>query len=456
MVNRELLQKYDRPGPRYTSYPTAPEWTKAYGPEAYEAALRQASTSGDPLTLYFHIPFCRARCAYCGCTTVITQRPERADEYIRRLKREMELVSVSLGSRRKVAQLHWGGGTPTYLSPDQIDRLYAAISDHFEIDRAGEIAIEVDPRVTTVEQLQLLRRLGFNRISLGVQDLTPKVQEAIGRDQTAEQTETLFRHCRELGFAGINIDLIYGLPYQTVENFAATMAEVIRMGADRIAVYSFAYLPDVKAHQRLISPDTLPSPATKYDLFATVVEKFLEAGYVQIGMDHFARPEDELARSLAEGRLYRNFMGYTTRSTSDSIGFGMSAISEISGTFAQNLSKLDAYGEAIDAGRLAVYRGWRLTPDDLIRKQAILSLMCNFMLSYVAMDGCFGIDSRQYFSREMDQLTPFIEDGFLTVHEDGVTVLPAGRIFVRNIAMVFDAYLPKDGKGKAPVFSRTI
>ena len=454
-VSRQLLKKYDRPGPRYTSYPTAPEWSADFGPDDYKTALNQVAGEHDPLSLYFHIPFCKERCRYCGCTTVITQSPDRVERYLGQLDRELELVAAHFPTRKRVMQLHWGGGTPTHLTCPQIKTLFGSIAKRFDIDPAGEIAIEVDPRVTTEEQLRLLRGLGFNRISLGVQDLTPQVQEAIGRNQTAEETIALFNYCREIGFAGINVDLIYGLPYQTVENFAATIAEITRLGADRVAVYSFAYLPDIRPHQRSILPAWLPTAETKYDLFATAVEKFHEAGYIQIGMDHFARPTDELARALGEGRLYRNFMGYTTRSTRDSIGFGMSAISELAHTFTQNLSKIDAYGAAIDSGRLATYRGWRLTLDDRIRQQAILSLMCNFRLRFADLDDQFDMNSRDYFALELGQLQTFIDDGFLAVGDDEVTVLPRGRVFVRNIAMVFDAYLRKSGKD-GPVFSRTI
>jgi oxygen-independent coproporphyrinogen-3 oxidase len=455
-VSRELLKKYDRPGPRYTSYPTAPEWSADFGPAEYEAALDLVAADDAPLSLYFHIPFCKERCRYCGCTTVITQNADRVERYIGQLDRELELVAAHFPTRKRVTQLHWGGGTPTHLTCPQIERLFGAIAARFAIDPAGEIAIEVDPRVTSEEQLRLLRRLGFNRISLGVQDLTPNVQEAIGRNQTAEETTRLFNLSRAVGFTGINVDLIYGLPYQTVENFAATIADIVRLGADRVAVYSFAYLPDIRPHQRAILPAWLPSAERKYDLFATAVETFQEAGYIQIGMDHFAKPTDELARAVKEGRLYRNFMGYTTRSTRDSLGFGMSAIGELAHTFAQNVSKIDAYGAAIEAGRPATYRGRRLSLDDRIRQQAILSLMCNFTLRFDDLDARFAINSRDYFAPETGQLQTFVDDGLLAVDTDGGTVQPQGRIFVRNVAMMFDAYLRKSGREGGPVFSRTI
>ncbi len=455
-IDRSLLRKYDRPGPRYTSYPTVPEWSSDFGPEDYRQCLKRLATEKKPLSLYFHIPFCKSRCLYCGCTTVVSKDSKRAEIYIDHLRQEMALVAEHLADNNRVFQLHWGGGTPTFLTLPQIEKLFGSISDYFTFDDEAEMAIEVDPRVTTVEHLELLRRLGFNRISMGVQDLTPVVQELIGRNQTAEETVDLFNHCRRLGFSGINVDLIYGLPGQDVKNFSDTIDAVIKIGADRVAVYSFAYLPGVKPHQKHIPPETLPSMTDKYDLFATAVEKFLSEGYAQIGMDHFAKPEDELSVALAEGRLHRNFMGYTTRPAADSLGFGMSSISELSGAFAQNVSKLSDYQDLISSGEPATFRGCNLTRDDLIRQRAIISLMCNFTLTYEAMDRAFDIDSRKYFELELNDLKQFIDDGLAEVTEAGINVFPRGRLFVRNIAMVFDAYLRDEGNENRQVFSRTI
>jgi oxygen-independent coproporphyrinogen-3 oxidase len=455
-VSRELLKKYDQPGPRYTSYPTVPEWLSEFGSEDYISALKKAAKSDWPLSLYFHIPFCRKRCAYCGCTTMVAGNSKVADDYILSLEKEMAIITNYLGGRKKVIQLHWGGGTPTYLNVEQIKDLFSKISGNFEIDNSGEIAIEVDPRVTTEAQVKILKELGFNRISMGVQDLTPQVQKAIGRGQTLEQTEALFRLCRNLGFTGINIDLIYGLPYQEVESFAATITKVIELGVDRVAVYSFAYLPGMRPHQKAILPDTLPAPARKYELFAAAVEEFTAAGYLQIGMDHFARKEDDLAKASSEGKLYRNFMGYTSRRAPDSIGFGMSAISEIGGVFAQNISQLTAYTKSIDDSRPATFRGRKLTLDDRIRQRAILSLMCNFVLKFDSLDREFGINSRHYFSLELSELKSFIDDGLISMDAEAIHVTNTGRILVRNIAMVFDAYLRSKGKKGKPTFSRTI
>ena len=455
-IDRRLLRKYDRPGPRYTSYPTVPEWSNDFGPDDYRQCLTILAREKKPLSLYFHIPFCKTRCLYCGCTTVVSKDSGRAEIYIDHLRQEMALVAEHLGGNNRVFQLHWGGGTPTFMTLPQIEKLFGSISDHFVFDDEAEMAIEVDPRVTSVEQLKLLRSLGFNRISMGVQDLTPVVQQLIGRNQTAEETIRLFNDCRKLGFSGINVDLIYGLPGQDVENFSQTIDAVTDMGADRVAVYSFAYLPGVKPHQKHISPDSLPSMTAKYDLFATAVEKFLSHGYSQIGMDHFAKPEDELSVALAEGRLHRNFMGYTTRPAADSLGFGMSSISELSGAFAQNVSKLNDYQDLISGGQPATFRGCRLSQDDLIRQRAIISLMCNFTLDYATMDRAFNIDSKKYFELELSDLKQFIDDGLAQVTDTGIKVLPQGRIFVRNIAMVFDAYLRDEGNENRQVFSRTI
>lgn len=455
-INCDLLRKYDRPGPRYTSYPTVPEWSTDFGSGDYEKALKRISGSDDPLALYFHIPFCAARCFYCGCTTEIIKDNSAVDSYIDQLQQEMALVTSLLGKRRRVIQLHWGGGTPTALSCGQMEKLYQHIADHFDLDMKGELSVEIDPRVTTFEQLRRLRRLGFNRISLGIQDLASRVQEAIGRCQTAEQSKKVFAQCREEGFASINVDLVYGLPHQTVESFSKTVKEIAAMRPDRVAVYSFAYLPDLKSHQRRIPVETVPSTACKYDLFASAVEGFLENGYIQIGMDHFALPDDELAQALKAERLHRNFMGYTTRPTSNSLGFGMSAISELQEAFAQNLSRLELYGQALASGKPATFRGCHLTADDLIRRQAILSLMCNFRLAFKDVDDRFQIDSRSYFKNELAELESFISDDLIEISHDVITVRPAGRIFVRNIAMGFDAYLRR-GKAKDKLaFSRTI
>jgi len=453
---RDLLYKYDRPGPRYTSYPTVPEWSDTFGPENYIEALNRASESTDPLSLYIHIPFCKMRCFYCGCNTTITSNPEKPKEYLEALGEELDMVTGHLKDRNVLSQMHWGGGTPTYLTADQIKWLFARITDKYTFSEDAEIALEVDPRITTQNQLQLLRKLGFNRISLGVQDFNENVQSAIGRYQTEDQTKSLFSLCRDLGYSGINIDLIYGLPLQTIDNFTHSIQQVIEMQADRVAVYSYAHLPGLKAHQRRISDNDLPQAEQKYELFATAVDRFLEAGYVQIGMDHFARPDDELAKAVKNGTLHRNFMGYTTKRTSDMLGIGMSAIGDIGGCFAQNYSKIKTYLEPIGQGTNAVFRGFQLNEDDRIRRWSIISIMCNGVLDFKALQEKFNVSYNEYFASEDNDLTEFINDGLLEQTDTKLTVTPRGMIFVRNIAMVFDAYLRKKVDGKGPLFSRTI
>ncbi|MCK5125845.1 MAG: oxygen-independent coproporphyrinogen III oxidase [candidate division Zixibacteria bacterium] len=453
---QKLLHKYDRPGPRYTSYPTVPEWSDKFSPEDYIQALKRASETNEPLSLYVHIPFCRKRCFYCGCNTTITKKPEKPADYLLTLKREIEIVTNQLDQRNRLIQMHWGGGTPTYLTTEQIEWLFNEISAKFEFLEDAEIAIEVDPRVTTTEQLELLAKLGFNRISLGVQDFNEKVQTAIGRNQTQDQTLSLFKTCRELGFNGINIDLIYGLPFQTVQNFSKSIQQVIDLKTDRVAVYSYAHLPSIITHQRRIDENALPQTEQKYKLFATAIEKFIDAGYVQIGMDHFARSDDELALAVKNGTLHRNFMGYTTKRTSDMLGIGMSAIGDIGGSFAQNYSKLDTYMRPIAENQNAVFRGCVLTEDDKIRRWTIISIMCNGVLDFTELEKQFGIKYAEYFTDEDKELAEFIGDGLMERTESGLKVTAKGMIFVRNISLVFDAYMRSKRDGKTPLFSRTI
>lgn len=453
-----LLRQYDRPGPRYTSYPTAVEFNDSFDDSAYRGRLQAAaSAQGEPLSLYTHLPFCEERCSYCGCMVIITQKREVAVRYLAYLEREIAMLAERLGSRRRIVQHHWGGGTPTYLEPAQMQRLHDVVSRYFEFDPEAEKAIEIDPRVTTREQLDLLRGLGFNRLSMGVQDFTPEVQEAIHRRQTERQTRELYEYARSVGFDSINVDLIYGLPRQGLETFRRTLASVVDMRPDRIAVYSYAHVPWLRPHQKQIDPATLPDAALKFELFGAAVETFLGGGYAAIGMDHFALPGDELAQAAAERRLHRNFMGYTTRPAPDMFGTGVSAIGDVRGAFAQNLKKLPPYYAAIDAGRFPIERGYALDSDDLLRRHVITQLMCNFHLDRRELEGRFGIDFERYFEAELHELSGGagpVADGFLTIGRDALDVTPRGRLFVRNICMTFDRYLP--AHAGRPVFSRTI
>lgn len=452
----ELVEKYDKAGPRYTSYPTAPEWNEAYGPDGYAIALQEASVHIDePLSFYLHIPFCRKRCWFCGCTTMVASTPDAIDSYIDCVEREVAMISAHLGGRRKVSQFHWGGGTPSFLTDSQTVRAYEIFSGEFEILQDAEISIELDPRTTTPERVALLLSLGFNRLSMGVQDFAPDVQSAIGRNQDAALVITLYQTCRQAGFESVNFDLVYGLPMQTPDGFRQTLDRTIELRPDRVALYSYAHLPSRQPNQRAIDDTTLPTAQVKSELFSLARARFLESGYVQIGMDHFVLPDDELARAAERGKLRRNFMGYTVNAARDWIGVGMSSISYVSDNFAQNASEIDLYSAAIDKGEFAVYRGMKLSKDDLIRQHAIMEIMCNFRLDFAEADRKFGVSVANYLQNEIAELSPFADDGLLTVDSDGITVTPSGRLFVRNIAMVFDAYLKKAGKPKAQ-FSRTI
>jgi oxygen-independent coproporphyrinogen-3 oxidase len=453
-----LLRQYDRPGPRYTSYPTAVEFTDRFDEAAYRGRLQAAASNADaPISLYMHVPFCEERCTYCGCMTIITKKRSVAGRYLEYLEREIAMLGTQLGGRRRVVQHHWGGGTPTYLTPEQIEHLYGTVSRHFDLDPEAETAIEIDPRVTTREQLTLLRSLGFNRLSMGVQDFTPEVQQAIGRHQPETLTRDVYEFARTIGFTSINIDLIYGLPLQTPETFTRTLDTVAAMRPDRVAVYSYAHVPWLRPHQSRLEPSQLPDREMKFELIGAAVDTFKEAGYQPIGMDHFALPGDALAVAARERRLHRNFMGYTTRRAGDMLGVGVSAIGDLRGALAQNVKKLPHYYNAIDAGAFPIGRGYLLTSDDLIRRHVISELMCNFFVDRHEVSSRFGVDFDTYFAGELEALTAAggpVDDGFLRVRSDALEVPDEGRLFVRNICMHFDNYLPAH-RGRA-VFSQTI
>ncbi len=454
----ETIRRFDRPGPRYTSYPTAVEFHEGVGEDAYSERLTAANALGwkSALSLYAHLPFCEHRCLFCGCHVVITPHMPVAERYLEYVKLEVDRVASLLPDRRDVAQMHWGGGTPTYFSPGQLSDLMAKYREHFHFPEGAEVAIEVDPRVTSHYHLDRLVELGFNRLSMGVQDLTPEVQTAITRDQTYEQTAGLMEYARKVGFTeGINLDLIYGLPEQKPETFETNLDQVLGLRPDRIALYSFAYVPWIRGHQKKLDNESLPSADLKLQLYVTAMERFLEAGYEPIGMDHFALPDDELAIAAGEGRLHRNFMGYSVMPASDMIAFGISGIGEVQGAFFQNEKKLSTYYEALDAGGLPIQRGYVLDEDDRIRQHVIREIMCNFQLSKAEVSERFGIEFDEYFSRSLGLLQEMSDAGFVDVTEERLLVREEGRLFVRNICMVFDRYLEaKTGDG--PVFSRTV
>lgn len=453
-VPLELLRRYNVQGPRYTSYPTAPMWKESFGAADYERILAESAAGASPLSLYFHLPFCEKLCYFCGCTVVITGRdhsPE--DPYLGPLEREIDWVARAAGGNRPVAQLHWGGGTPTYFAPELLERLWRRIQDRFAFAPDAEIGVEIDPRVTTTRHLETLARLGFNRLSMGVQDFDPRVQQAINRIQPFEATRDLVAAARAVGFPSVNMDLIYGLPHQTPATFSQTIDRVLEIGPDRLAVYSYANVPWMKKHQAVIEPH-LPDETTKFGIFRTALERFTAAGYEYIGMDHFARPDDELARARRERTLHRNFQGYTTKAGTDLLGFGMSAIGSIGPYYVQNRRELAAYREAVLSGGAATFRGARLSPDDALRRAVIGNLLCHGVVVKREIEERFGIRFDATFAGALGRLSGCAEDGLVELSRDEVRATPLGRIFLRNLAMPFDAYLEETPQ--KPVFSRTL
>jgi oxygen-independent coproporphyrinogen-3 oxidase len=457
-VTADLLARHDRPGPRYTSYPTAIEFHAGVGTDDYLDRLAEADRLGDaPLSLYMHLPFCEQRCLFCGCHVIITTHRDVAEPYLELVKREVELLAQRLPNRRRFAQLHLGGGTPTYFSPAQLTDLLGHTLHHFRPAPGAELALEADPRVTTTDHIDALAELGFNRISFGVQDLTPEVQESINRVQSLEQTAALVEHARARGFRGINVDLIYGLPLQTPGSFERTVDSVIDLGIDRAAVYSFAFVPWVRGHQKKIEQDQLPDAGTKLALFAIARERFLRAGYEPIGMDHFARPDDELALAKRDGRLRRNFQGYAVIPGDDVLGIGISAIGDVRGAYVQNEKKLSTYEERIRAGQLPVVRGVVRTTDDEIRRTVIHELMCNFRVDTAEISRRFGLDFAIYFAADLALLAGFEREGLVRLGPGRIEATPVGELFVRNLAMCFDRYQrEKHDAETRPVFSRTV
>ncbi len=451
--NRELIKKYDRPGPRYTSYPPATEFMEEVGQDHYRERLVNSNERKTPLSLYFHIPFCESGCYYCGCNIIISHRKGIERPYLDKVYKEMDMTSSLLDKDRKVEQLHWGGGTPNYLEPDEIEEFMGEIKKRFAFSEDAEVSIEIDPRYATEDQLRTIKEVGFNRVSMGLQDLDEKVQRAINRVQPYDLMKDSMKKLRDLGFESINLDLIYGLPYQTKDSFERTVDKVIDLSPDRIAVYSFAYVPWVKPIQKYIDPDTLPSAEEKLSILEMVIEKFQDAGYIYIGMDHFARPEDELAVAQREGKLWRNFQGYTTRKGVELIGFGATSIGMLYDSYFQNYKTLRDYNLAIDEDRLPILRGYILNDDDFIRREVIMDIMCNLGVSFSKIEDMFGVRFEDYFERELEDLRSLEEDGLIEVKDGRISILPVGRLLIRNVAMVFDAHLRNK---KDLAFSRTI
>jgi oxygen-independent coproporphyrinogen-3 oxidase len=441
----ELLRRYDKAGPRYTSYPTAVQFHDGFGPARYRAlaAATNAEVPQRPLSLYFHLPFCDTVCFYCACNKVVTKNRARAAPYLERLHREISLQGALFDRARVVEQLHWGGGTPTFISQDEMRALMAETRRHFQLrdDDRGEYSIEVDPREVYEGTLALLRELGFNRLSMGVQDFDPVVQRAVNRIQGEDETLAVLADARRLGFRSINMDLIYGLPRQTDESFSRTLDKIIAAAPDRLSVFNYAHLPQMFKTQRQINEAELPSPEIKLNILQHTIERLTAAGYVYIGMDHFARPDDELAVAQRSGTLYRNFQGYSTRAGCDLIGMGVTSISQVGDSYSQNLRTLEEYSERLDGNDLAVFRGVDLDADDRLRRAVIMQLICHLHLDMAAIERAHGIRFSDYFAVELGDLRPMQADGLVDITPQRIEVLPRGTLLIRNICMVFDKYL---------------
>ena len=448
VVTPELLRRYDVPGPRYTSYPTADRFVEAFGADEYSVALKQRSVGASkqqPLSLYVHIPFCESLCYYCACNKIVTKHHDRAATYLKYLQQEVDLHLQHCGrGQQVVSQFHVGGGTPTFLSDDELRAMVAMLRARFAFDPAGEYSIEVDPRTVTQQRLQVLKDLGFNRLSFGVQDFDPDVQKAVHREQPAEQVFELVAQAREMGFASVNVDLIYGLPKQTPASFARTLEQVNALCPDRIALYAYAHLPERFKPQRRIASEDLPAGADKLHMLSSAIASFIEGGYVYVGMDHFARPEDALAIAKRQGRLHRNFQGYSTQPDCDLIALGVSAIGRVGSSYSQNAKTLEEYYDLLDQGVLPVVRGLALERDDVIRRAVIMSIMCQGELQYESINNAWLIDCQRYFAQELEQLQEQAQEGLVEFSDEGLRVTAKGWFFVRGVALVFDRYLQAD------------
>ncbi len=449
------LEKYNRPGPRYTSYPTAPVWKDDFGPDDLESYYARAEAAATPLSLYMHIPFCESLCLFCACSVSIQKDKKVAIPYLDALKREIDHVGGHVSKKRPVIQFHWGGGTPTYLTPAQMEDLFGYTRERFSFSPDAEIGIEIDPRVTNREHLETLRRLGFNRLSMGIQDFQPKVQETIHRVQPYELTRDLIVAARELGFESLNVDLIYGLPHQTAESFKDTIDRTLTLVPDRVAMFSYAHVPWLKKQQGSFQM-YLPEGMEKFRIFRAGLERFLDAGYLYIGMDHFARPGDELATAQQNRTLHRNFQGYTTKAGADLYGMGVSAISSIGEAYAQNRREVPAYQETVGSRGIATMRGYRLSQDDVLRRAVIGRLLCHTVIPKHEVEQQFGISFDEYFAPELQRLEEARDEGLVALDAAEIRVTPLGRIFIRNVAMTFDRYLHEQQMDKRPLFSKTL
>ncbi len=455
LFNIDLIRRYDTAGPRYTSYPTAVQFNDQYDEATYHDYAKNSNASLNPLSLYVHIPFCDTVCFFCGCNKIATKDRSKSKPYLEYVNQEIIMQSALFNPERIVTQLHWGGGTPTFLSHSEIRELINSMKSNFQLldDDTGEYSIEIDPRETKADTVAVLREVGFNRMSLGLQDFNPQVQKAVNRIQSEEQTFGVLEAARQEGFKSISIDLIYGLPHQTVDSFAKTLEKILSVKPNRLSIFNYAHLPTIFKPQRRISEADLPSPDEKLAILQHTTTQLTQAGYVYIGMDHFALPDDELAQAQNNGTLYRNFQGYSTHANCDLIGLGVSSIGKVGDSYSQNLKTLDKYYAQIDAGHIPIFRGITLTADDKLRRTVITQLMCNFYLDIPSVETEYKIDFKQYFAYELQELAKQQEDGLLTITANRIQILPVGRLLIRNICMNFDIYLRKH---KEQRFSKVI
>jgi oxygen-independent coproporphyrinogen-3 oxidase len=442
--NLDLIQKYNISGPRYTSYPTALQFSE-FNAMDYQDAIDNSSRKDRDLSLYFHLPFCDTICYYCACNKIVTKDKRRAIPYLEHLHKEINMQANMFSKDRFVSQLHWGGGTPTYINDEQMTALYTHISQSFNLrsDDEGEFSLEIDPRTVSLDRISLLRSLGFNRLSMGIQDFDGRVQKAVNRLQSEQQTFNTIEKARQEGFHSISVDLIYGLPHQSVETFRVTLDKIVSMDPDRISIYNYAHLPQRFKTQKQINEEDLPLPEEKLKILELCIEKLTSAGYVYIGMDHFAKPADELAQALENGTLQRNFQGYSTQADCDMVAMGITAISQIGNSYSQNYRTPDEYYNSIDEDRLPVYLGLHINQDDLIRKKVIMSLICQFRLDMQSISDEFGISFSDYFATELLDVQPMIDDGLLTKTDNTLKVTNEGRLLIRNICMAFDGHMKK-------------
>lgn len=457
-VELDILKKYDRPGPRYTSYPTAPHFHGQFGPADFKEEILRSNAEHNPadISLYFHFPFCPTLCYYCACNTIISQDRSKIEEYLKDLKTEIRMLSRLTNPSRRVVQMHWGGGSPSYLNPEQIDDIFGFIRDHFNFAPQAEISIEIDPRRLTPAHLPTMRRIGFNRVSFGVQDFHPQVQETVNRIQPEELSRQVVQQSRELGFDSVNVDLIYGLPHQTVDSYRETLDKIIDISPDRLAVFNFAHVPWMKKHQRILQPETLPGPDEKLQILKSVIERLTASGYVFIGMDHFAKPDDELSIALNNRTLWRNFQGYTTNAGAEVFAMGITSISQTKNAYAQNAKKTGEYRKMLMEGKFPTVKGVLLDEDDRLRRELITDLMCNNRLLKRNYEEKYGIHFDSYFEEPLGQLQEFIQDDLMSITAEKIQVNESGRLIIRNIAMPFDRYLADDRKSSQPIYSRTV